>query len=103
MSRHFKFGIKLARGLFIILIVLMGYFVMPALASSRFVDHGNGTISDTKTGLMWAVKDNGGLINWRGSVSFVGTLVPTPQLGDMHPLEPLQGMLGMCEDAEQMS
>ena len=70
MSRHFKFGIKLPCGLFIILIVLIGYFVMPAMASSRFVDHGNGTITDTKTNLMWAVKDNGSLINWQNASSY---------------------------------
>lgn len=70
MSRHFKFGIKLACGLLIVQIVLIGYFVMPALASSRFVDHGDGTITDTQTGLMWAVKDNGSLINWQNASAF---------------------------------
>ena len=34
------------------------------MASDCFVDNGDGTVTDTKTGLMWAVKDNGGLINW---------------------------------------
>ena len=70
MSRHFKFGTKLACGLFIVQIVLIGYFVMPALASSRFVNHGDGTITDTETGLMWAVKDNGDLINWQNAGAY---------------------------------
>jgi hypothetical protein len=34
------------------------------MAADRFLDHGDGTITDTKTGLMWAAKDNGNLINW---------------------------------------
>ena len=31
----------------------------------RFVAYANGTVKDTKTGLMWASKDNGEDINWR--------------------------------------
>jgi hypothetical protein len=34
------------------------------MAADRFLDHGDGTVTDTKTGLMWAAKDNGNLINW---------------------------------------
>ncbi|MEA3417317.1 MAG: DUF1566 domain-containing protein [Thermodesulfobacteriota bacterium] len=30
----------------------------------RFIDNGNGTVSDTRTGLMWTSKDNGKGINW---------------------------------------
>ena len=31
----------------------------------RFVAYDNGTVKDTKTGLMWASKDNRGDINWQ--------------------------------------
>jgi hypothetical protein len=44
--------------------VLIGSFAMSAKASDRFVEHGDGTVTDTKTGLMWAAKDNGSPINW---------------------------------------
>ena len=44
--------------------VLLGFFVVPVMASDRFVDHGDGTVTDTKTGLMWAAKDNGIPISW---------------------------------------
>ena len=71
MSRQFKFGIKLPGCFFIILIAIIGFFVMPAMASSRFVDNGDGTVTDTKTGLMWAVKDNGSLINWQSARSYL--------------------------------
>ena len=35
-----------------------------AIAENRLVDNGDGTVTDTKTGLMWAVTDNMGHINW---------------------------------------
>ena len=31
----------------------------------RFIAYDNGTVKDTKTGLMWAAKDNGEEINWK--------------------------------------
>ena len=46
---------------FLVLIIL---YVMPAMASDRYVNNGDGTVTDTKTGLMWAAKDNGIPINW---------------------------------------
>jgi hypothetical protein len=33
-------------------------------AAERFVENKNGAVTDTKTGLMWAAKDNGSKINW---------------------------------------
>ena len=36
----------------------------------RFISYGNGTVMDTKTGLMWAAKDNGGGINWPNAKSY---------------------------------
>ena len=33
-------------------------------ADDRFVDNGDGTVTDTKTGLMWAQVDNQGHITW---------------------------------------
>jgi len=37
---------------------------------SRFIDNGNGTVTDTKTGLMWAAKDNGSDIKWTNAKSY---------------------------------
>ena len=51
-------------------LVLVGFFVMPAMANDRFIDHGDGTVTDTKTSLMWATKDNGNLINWFTASSY---------------------------------
>jgi TolB-like protein len=36
----------------------------------RFVDNDDGTVTDTKTGLMWAAKDNGSRINWPDAKSY---------------------------------
>ena len=37
---------------------------LQVMRETRFIVHGDGTISDIKTGLMWAEKDNGGNIYW---------------------------------------
>jgi len=36
----------------------------PVLAGNRFVDNGDGTVTDRKLGLMWSQTDNQGDINW---------------------------------------
>jgi hypothetical protein len=36
----------------------------------RFIAYNNGTVSDTKTNLMWASKDNGSNINWGNAKSY---------------------------------
>jgi hypothetical protein len=36
----------------------------------RFIAYDNGTVSDTRTGLMWAAKDNGSKINWANAKSY---------------------------------
>jgi len=59
-----KFILKL--GVF----VFIGCNIMPTSAADRFVDHGDGTVTDTKTGLMWATKDNGDLISWPNALSY---------------------------------
>ena len=50
--------------------VLIGIWLMPAMALDRFVNHGDGTVTDTKTGLMWAAKDNGIPISWPDSLKY---------------------------------
>ena len=38
---------------------------IPGLAEERFVDNGDGTITDTLTGLMWAQSSSPGDITWQ--------------------------------------
>ena len=48
----------------ILLLMVMTGFYDIALAEQRFIDHGNGTITDRKLGLMWAKNDNQVNIFW---------------------------------------
>ena len=50
--------------------VLLWFFAFPAMAFDRFVKNSNGTVTDHKTGLMWAPKDNGTPINWMDALSY---------------------------------
>ena len=49
---------------------LLSFLIIPAMASDRLVNNGDGTVTDTKTGLMWAAKDNGIPINWPDALSY---------------------------------
>jgi hypothetical protein len=50
------------------------YFTLPVMAAERYVDNGTGTITDTKTGLMWASNDNTVPINWPNAVEYCKNL-----------------------------
>jgi hypothetical protein len=43
---------------------------LEAKNDSRFIDNGNGTVTDTKTGLVWAARDNGNNIKWADAKSY---------------------------------
>ena len=47
-------------------------------SDGRYIDHGDGTITDTRTNLMWAKKDSysdtGSCMNWNDSRSYVSSL-----------------------------
>ena len=63
------------RSFFILLIFyFLSLLALQASASNRFVNNGDGTISDTKTGLMWVSKDNGFPINWPDAVEYCKNL-----------------------------
>jgi len=49
-------------------------FALPVMASKRFVDNGDGTITDSKTDLMWVAKDNGIPINWPDAIEYCKNL-----------------------------
>ena len=50
--------------------LLLWIFVSPTIAFERFVKNSNGTVTDNKTGLMWAAKDNGTPISWMDAQSY---------------------------------
>ncbi|HUS71893.1 MAG TPA: DUF1566 domain-containing protein [Sedimentisphaerales bacterium] len=46
----------------------------PDYGKNKFLDNGNGTITDSATGLMWQKKDNGTAMNWRQALSYAEKL-----------------------------
>jgi hypothetical protein len=70
MSVHAKILLIHNNMLGVVIFIFICFFVIPAMPSDRFVNHGDGTVTDTKTGLMWAAKDNGSPINWQNSFQY---------------------------------
>lgn len=58
-----KFYKRLAGFCLVVLITMAGGHDY-VLAEQRFIDHGNGTVTDRKLGLMWAKTDNQADIFW---------------------------------------
>jgi hypothetical protein len=61
----------------IVVAILTGTFITAKYATAgetardgRFIAYSNGTVSDTRTNLMWAAKDNGSDINWAKAKSY---------------------------------
>jgi hypothetical protein len=50
--------------------ILIHSFVTASIASDRFLNNDDGTVTDVKTGLMWAANDNGIPINWPDAFSY---------------------------------
>jgi len=47
--------------------LLMVFLVSTVQADQRFIDNGDGTVTDTLTNLMWAAADNMGDITWQNA------------------------------------
>ena len=61
-----------------ILVVILCLTVLSAAAGGaddRFVDNGDGTVTDTTTGLMWAQADNMGHINWHDAKRYSDNII----------------------------
>lgn len=59
------------------LLILTGLWALPcATAAERFVDNGDGTVTDHKLKLMWAKTDNQGDINWHQAQKWVQYTFP---------------------------
>jgi hypothetical protein len=60
--------------------LLLCLFIAAAgTARAAFVDNGDGTVTDTNTGLMWQQADDGVLRNWDEAVAYCESLVlPSP-------------------------
>jgi hypothetical protein len=64
-------GMKYQTMVFALLVFVL-LFSSPgsSLAQGRFIDNGDGTVTDTKTNLMWAQYDNLGNINWHDAKAY---------------------------------
>lgn len=72
--KHYKIMSNQRFVLMILFFVSVFCFVFPVMASERFMNNGDGTITDTKTGLMWPATDNNAHINWRGANEYCKNL-----------------------------
>jgi hypothetical protein len=60
-----------------LILVLLILSIGPALqAGERFVDNGDGTVTDTRQNLMWAATDNHGDIDWHQAQKWVRYTFP---------------------------
>ncbi|MBW2411501.1 MAG: DUF1566 domain-containing protein [Deltaproteobacteria bacterium] len=50
--------------------------IVPAQAQNRFIDNGDGTVTDRKSGLMWAKTDNQVDITWKQARQWARTKFP---------------------------
>ena len=62
---------KPANRIFLILLILISVCRMPAAAQERFIDNGDGTVTDIRAGLMWARTDNQNDIFWRQTAEWI--------------------------------
>lgn len=70
---------KSAIHIFLIIFLFGSVFQAPTLAQDRFIDNGDGTVTDSRLGLMWAQTDNQKDIFWEQADkwirdSFAGSL-----------------------------
>ena len=60
--------------IFTMIIALVAIFLFnPARADERFIDNGDGTVTDTQTGLMWAKDSSPGNISWQDAEMYCKT------------------------------
>ena len=78
-----QFSKKLAGFFIAVLITTAGSYEF-AMAEQLFIDHGNGTVTDRKLGLMWAKNDNQSDIFWNQIQAWLANDFPDsiPQLYD---------------------
>lgn len=57
-------------------LVAQGWNCMKQLTGFvRYIDHGNGTVTDKQTGLMWQQRDDGEIMDWYAAKSYSKNLV----------------------------
>lgn len=82
----------------IAMLVFALIWAFPAASQQRFVDNGDGTVTDRQLGVMWSKFDNQGDINWRQAqrwvkYTFPDTLTATYDNWRLPTLEELQSLV----------
>jgi hypothetical protein len=67
---------RLISSLIFTLLFFMLFFCLPVLASDRFTDNKDGTITDHQLGLMWATMDNLGDVSWHQAEKWIRFTFP---------------------------
>jgi len=60
----------------IAIIVMMFISPLPTRAADRFINNGDGTVTDQQLGLMWGTFDNQGDINWQEAKRWITFTFP---------------------------
>ncbi|MBU4055376.1 MAG: DUF1566 domain-containing protein, partial [Proteobacteria bacterium] len=55
------------------LISILSLFILCSTAYAELVDNGDGTVTDTETGLMWQ-KDEAGAMSWQNALTHCETM-----------------------------
>ena len=63
------------RSILVVALFLVLSTVVAVGADGRFVDNGDGTVTDTRTGLMWAQTDNMGHISWKDAKLYCENII----------------------------
>lgn len=54
--------------------LLVSGMIFCSVAGAQLIDNGDGTVTDTETGLMWQ-QDDGGYRNWNDAISYCENLI----------------------------
>ena len=58
----------------VVIAALIAALAGPAFGADRFVDNGDGTVTDTRRGIMWQQSDNGKRVSFREAGEYCRTL-----------------------------
>lgn len=61
---------RLSKTCLCLITVFLTLSLSPVFAGERFIDNGDGTVTDNKLGVMWAKSDNQGDIDWRSAEKY---------------------------------
>jgi hypothetical protein len=76
LSRGDRLMVRYISSQILLLLIVPLFLGIPARANSSFTDNKDGTVTDQKSGLMWATTDNLGDISWRQADQWIRYTFP---------------------------